>query len=326
MARKPIDVAKEVQKIVKGYRGGEHFELSRGELHDLPPEAMREVLALATAPVKGRAKGGEKGRDLLVMALSDVAYPPAFPAMRAWLDDEDVEKIVMPAISALDRAAGGAFDADRMWRDFGLVSELRVAIAAWWDAGAGLPSTAEEPWLTEQVEKRARDAAEVPPPQTNFDQEEKQELYDDTVALKRGVDALDVTVAWKLDVAALRRALPIYERWAQGSPVLRDALAATERAIAGDTSAPADREAVRAAVQLANKASRWSRAHQGYHNLAAKAAACVAQGTLYAIGPGRQNRLLPMHYAREAMEWSGTGLAAVRAELHWQLAAVRAAG
>jgi hypothetical protein len=314
MAKKTVDLATAVKRIATGYARGDAFEDARGELHELPPEAMREVLALATAPKA-------KGRDLLVMALADVGYPPALPAMRRWLDDADEEKIVCPALTALDRAAGERFGADRVWRTHGLVPELRAAISAWWDAGAGLPSTDEEPWLTQQIEKRARDAVEVPPPSPELDREEKEALTPDLIALKQAVDKLDPKVALRLGVAAIRRALPIYERWAKDGAILHAALAATERTLDGSPE-DRDREAITAALRRAEKAARFSKAHRRYHVNAAKAAQQVAQGVLYASG---MTQLQPMHYARNAIEFSGGGFAAIRTELDWQLEQVRAA-
>jgi hypothetical protein len=314
MAKKTVDLAAAVKRIVTGYARGGSFEEARGELHELSPAAMREVLALAKAPKA-------KGRDLLVMALADVGYPPALPAMRAWLDDKDEEAIVCPALTALDRAAGQRFGADRVWRTHGLVPELRAAIAAWWDAGVGLPSTDEEPWLTQQIEQRARDEAEVPPPSPELDREEKAELTPDLIALKQSVDKLEPKLALRLGLAAIRRALPIYERWAKDGAILVGALDATERTLDGSPE-DRDREAVTTALRYAEKAARYSKAHGRYHVNAAKAAQQVAQGVLYASG---MTPLQPMHYARNAIEFSGGGLAAIRAELDWQLEQVRAA-
>lgn len=305
----------QVERIVAGYLRDHEFERARDALHDLPPNAMREVLARATAP-------GARGRDLLVTALSDVVYPPALPAMRGWLDDADTEAIVLPALSAIDRAVGGRFAADRVWDAYYLWEEIRAAIVAWWDAGEGLPSTDEEPWLREQIAARARDEAAVPPPSPALRSDERQALRADLIALKQAVDALDPRTAWALDLAAIRRVLPIYERHVGDVQVLRGAIEATERAIAGGPS-ESHRDAVTEAVRRANAAAGWSKAHDRYRDPGAKAAAHVAQGVLYVLSPEKRNRPQAMHNARDAIEYAGGGFAAVRAELDWQLGQAR---
>lgn len=317
-AKKSPDLLAQVQRLVASYSARKtDFEDARDLLHKLPPEAMRHVLELATAPKA-------EGRDLLVMALSDVIYPPALPFFRVWIGDEDDENIAMPAISALDRAAGGKFRSDRMWSAFGLVADLRAQIAAWWDAGVDLPSLDEGPWLARQHASRDKDKKDVPPPSPALSAADNQRLHADLVALKQAVDALDPRAAWAIDLAAIRRALPIYDRFAADGHILRDALAAAELALAGTPFARSHSEPVTDALRRADKAAGYSKAHGRYRDPAARAAAHVCQGVLYALSSSRANRLQGMHYARNAIEYAGGGYTAVRAELDWQLAQVRA--
>jgi hypothetical protein len=76
----------------------------------------------------------------------------------------------------------------------------------------------------------------------------------------------------------------------------------------------------------ANAAASWSSKHHRWRVPLARAAGNVTQGVLYALSPGVRNRLQAMHNARDAIEYAGRGCTAVRAELDWQLAQVRAAG
>jgi hypothetical protein len=140
------------------------------------------------------------------------------------------------------------------------------------------------------------------------------------------MDALDPVVAWALDLAAIRRVLPIYEQQAGDGHVLREALNAVEEAIQGRPTGRSYTEVVTRALQRADRAARYSKAHGRYRNPAAKAAAHVCQGVLYVLSPARNNRLQGLHYARNAIEYAGLGFKAIRAELDWQLAQVRARG
>lgn len=82
---------------------------------------------------------------------------------------------------------------------------------------------------------------------------------------------------------------------------------------------------VRDATARANAAAGWSKAHDRWRDPDAKAAGHVAQGVLYAFDPMVNSRLQSMHNARSAIEYATGDVAAVRAELDWQLAQVRAA-
>jgi len=317
--------AARVKAIAKQYEDGKlDFETARMKLHDLPPEAMREVFARATAPRTRR-------RDMLVMVLADVGYPPAFPAMRQWLDDEDIEGLALPSASALDELAGGRFKVSRFWSGGrGELPETLAAIAAWWDSGVAEPPD-ETTWLAAQVERRARDAAIVPPPSPALAAAARQSLHADLVALKTALSGLPLRVQHVLDVAAIRRALPVYVAYAPDDTTLVDALDLLERTfttpLTADTAAEYTtlRERVRAATERCNTQAGYSKTYSRYRVPAAKAAAHVAQGVLYALDPTVNARLQAMHFARDAIEYATGELAAVRAELDWQLDRVGAA-
>lgn len=318
--------AAKVKAIVKQYEDGKlDFETARTKLHELPPESMREVLARATA-------ARTRGRDMLVMVLADVGYPPALPAMRRWLDDTDIEGIALPAASALDAVADQRFKVSRFWRGhWGELPETLAALAAWWDSGVAEPQD-EAQWLAAQLERRARDAAVVPPPSPELDAEARQSLYADTVALKTELGRLPLRMQHVLDIAAIRRALPIYTAYVPGDSTLGDALDLVERTfttpLTSDQAAgySARREQVRAATERCNTQAGYSKTYQRYRVPAAKAAAHVAQGVLYALDPTVNSRLQAMHFARNAIEYATGELDDVRAELDWQLAQVRSAG
>lgn len=317
--------AAKVKAITRQYEEGKlDFETARTRLHELPPEAMREVFERATAP---RCKC----RDMLVMVLADVGYPPAFPAMRRWLDDADIEGLALPSASALDELADRRFKVSRFWSGGrGELPETLAAIAAWWDSGAAEPED-EATWLAGQVERRARDAAVVPPPSPALDAGARKSLYADTVALKNELSGLPLRVQHELDIAAIRRALAIYAAYAPGDSTLADALDRVERTFTTPlTSETADeysaqRERVRVVTERCNTQAGYSPTYERYRVPAAKAAAHVAQGVLYALDSSRNSRLQAMHFARDAIEYATGELAAVRAELDWQLGRVRAA-
>lgn len=318
--------AAKVKAIAKQYEDGKlDFETARMKLHELPPESMREVFNRATAPRTRR-------RDMLVMVLADVAYPPALPAMRKWLEDTDIEGIALPAASALDQVADQQFKVSRFWSGhWGELPETLAALAAWWDSGVAEPQD-EAQWLAAQLERRARDAAVVPPPSPELDAAARQSLYADTVALKTELGRLPLSVQHVLDIAAIRRALPIYAAYVPGDSTLSDALDLVERTFTTPlTSDQADgystqREQVRAATERCNMQAGYSKTYQRYRVPAAKAAANVAQGVLYALNSGSNSRLQAMHFARNAIEYATGELDDVRAELDWQLAQVRSAG
>lgn len=300
-----------VARIVREYVRGGDFEDARDELHRLGPEAMRAVLEAAMEP-------NAAGLDLLVMVLADSLYPPALPQMRVWMDHEDVELIALPAASALDRSAGGRFEVQRFWS--GSRDELRVtflSLAEWWDSGKASPPSEAE-WLAAQRAKKARDAAEVPPPSPQLTSAQQQALRPDVIALRQELAALSPAIQHRLELTAIRRVLRIFEAWAPGDRVLHEALAAAE---AGDGSA--HRDAVTAAVERANEESGWNPTHQRFRRPEVRAASHVAQGVLYALSPEVRNRLQAMHFARDAIEYAGGGFEAVRAELAWQLELVR---
>jgi hypothetical protein len=305
---------KSVKSIVAAYAKGSDFESARDELTSLDPSLMADVLALAIAPKA-------KHRDLLVMALADVGYPPAMPHMRRWLDDPDVDDIAMVAASALDRFAGKQFKSDRLWGDHREEwPEIRAAIAAWWDAGVEIPE--ESTWAADLREKRARDEAEIPPPCPRMSKAERDSIYSDLVALKNELGALPPAEQHRLDIAAIKRVLDIYRAYAPKDSILERAIATLE---SGEYMTGEVVDEVRAATSRANAAAKWSKAHDRYRVPAARAAGHVAQGVLYALSRATNCRLQSMHNARDAMEYAGRGYAAIRAELDQQLAAVRAA-
>ena len=311
-----------VRAIHAGYVDGRlDFESARDGLHALDPSAMREVLSLAI-------ERDTPGRDLLVMVLADVQYPPALPHLRAWIDDDDLEGIALPAASGLDLVAGKRFRVGRFWSgDQGELPATLDALAAWWDAGVAVAS--EQEWLAAQRAKRRKDRGDVPPPSPALTAAEQQTLYDDLVALAQELARLPAAVQHRLDVAAIARVLPIYRAHAPDDAVLDAAVAALARALDGDAAARASlarhAELARAATERASAAAGWSKAHGRYRAPDARAAAHVAQGVVYACSEEVRNRLQAMHSARSALEYAGHGFAAVRAELDWQLAQVRAA-
>lgn len=300
-----------VGKILKQYVRGGDFEDSRDALHALGPEAMRAVLEAAMEP-------NAKGLDLLVMVLADALYPPALPQMRVWLEHDDVDGIAMPAASALDRTAGGRFKVERFWS--GDRAELPLtfrALAEWWDSGKATPPSETE-WLAARRAKRQRDAGDVPPPSPQLSEAERNALRDELITLRKELSALSPAMQHRLDLAAIRRVVRIFEAWAPGERVLHEALAAVE---AGDGAA--HEGPVTEALRRANGDAGWNPAHGRYRRPEAKAAANVAQGVLYALSPEVRNRLQAMHFARDAIEYAGGGFEAVRAELRWQLELVR---
>ncbi|MFO0619016.1 MAG: hypothetical protein U0414_40885 [Polyangiaceae bacterium] len=311
--------AKAVKEIVARYLANKDFEGCRSSLHALPFEAMKDVLALATQP-KAKAK------DLLVMVLADSGYPPAFPAMRTWMDDPDVDEIALPAATALDRAAGKTFGVERLWSGGrGSLPETFAAVRAAWDAGDIIPEP-ESVWLARKQADRERDERVPPPPCPRMTPAENASLTRDLIALKNELADLPLDVQFKLGVAAIARARAIYAAYDPEDAVVGPAIDALEQRVSGaSVTTGKHQEPVREAVRRANEVARWSKRHGRWRDPSAKAAAEVAQGVLYALDPTVNARLQPLHKAREAMEFSGVGYSGVRAELDWQLAEVRRA-
>lgn len=311
--------AKAVKTIVDRYLKDRDFEGARSALHELPFEAMREVLALATKP---RATA----RELLVMVLADASYPPAFPQMRAWLDDPDIDDIVMPALSALDGAAGDVFGTKDLWSDGRRPSaETIEKVRGAWDRGEIRVET-EEAWRAEKNAARERDERAPAPPSPLLDAKTSAKLRPDIIALKDALAALPLEVQFTLDAAAIARVRHIYTAHAPDQRAVPDALDALERCVLGE-AVPLHRHAdpVTEALRRANALANWSKFHQRWRDNGARAAQEVAQGLLYALSPIINNRLQPMHKARGAIEYAGGGYEGVRAELDWQLDAVRRA-
>lgn len=309
-----------VKSIVASYvKAPGTFETARDRLHALDPATMVDVLALATARKP-------RGLDLLVMTLADVAYPPALASMRRWIEADDLEAIAFPAACALARFADDRFDTDSLYRlDDEQAQAMLREIAAWWDTGeARVPSEAE--WLAAERARRQRDADEIPPPSPTLSSEENAALTPDVIALKQTLESLPPAVQHRLDVAAIRRVLSIYAEYAPRDRVLEDAVTAIEQFLAGGADPSSWARRVERATADANDAAGWSRKHHRWRVPHAHAAGQVAQGVLYALSPEVRNRLQAMHGARHAIEYAGRGFAAVRAELDWQLAQVRAAG
>jgi hypothetical protein len=308
-----------VQTVLQAYRRHHDFEDARDELHALGPAAMREVLDVALA----RGNGDELG--LLVMALSDVLYPPAMPAMREWLEHADIEQIALPAASALDRAAGGRFEVDRYWAgDWTGIRETFAELAAWWDAGeVVLPSEAE--WLAERTRKRQAQQHSAPPPSPALGGEQQAAMRPALIALVQDFNLLDPGTQHALEHQAVTRVLPIWRRFAPADRRLSDAMDVIARFLRGAATqaelAPACEDA-RACIEAARAVAAWNPAHHGWMRPDAKAAADVAQAVVYLCSPEPRNRLQGLHLSRDALEWSGGGADAVRAELAWQHEAV----
>lgn len=314
-----------VNELLARYlRDSNAFEVVRDALHALDPEAMRDVLAAALDPAYARAL------DLCVMTLADVGYPPAFEAMRRWLEHEDTEGIALPAAAGLDHLAGGRFNVDRFWGgDWEELPATLRALAAWWDAGEARPRSEAE-WLAAQRAAQAARVANVPPPDPRLSAAEDAELRPALIALVQAFRALDPRTQHRLEVRALQRVLSIHAAGMPDSHVVQDALAVAARFVEGeatDAELAQAAEAARSATKLANAAAAWNAHHGRCGNPAAKAAAHVAQGVLYVCSAAPSNRLQGLHNARDALIMAGRGVVAVREELARQRAEVdRASG
>lgn len=312
-----------VPTVLLRYRDHQDFEAARDQLHALGPAAMREVLAAAHDPAWADAL------PLLVMALSDVLYPPALSSMRQWMEHDDVEGIALPAASALDRTAGGRFGVDAYWSgDWSGIEDTFAALARWWDEGNACP-TSEAAWLAERLAKRTAQQQAVPPPSPALSAADQAELRPILIAMVQGFRALDPRVQHRLEHRAVARVLPIWTRFAPHDARPAEALAVVGRYLRGEASedALADaRQHALACTEQANAAAAWNSIHQAWMRPNAKAAANVAQAIAYLCSPEPGNRLQGLHFARDAVEWSGAGGLAVWDELQWQHEQVKGAG
>ena len=313
-----LKLGMQVEAIVRGYVTGDDFEEARDRIHALGPEAIPAVHALATTvPVP-------EGLDLLVMVLADVAYPPSLPAMRRWLESDDLDTLAFPAACALGRYASEPFeDLDRIFT-LDDASDLLEEIANWWDSGEARAPTEDE-WLATEQARRQRQIEEVLPQQPDLTTGEKAALDADVRTLAKEFRALPPVVQLRLDLAAIRRVLPIHAAYAPSDSTLDAAVAALDSFLAGGPDPTTWKERVGRLATAAYDDACWNPTHHGWTDPSAKAAGDVAQGLVYVLSTDRSNRLQALHYAREAIEYAGYGFAAVRAELDWQLAQVRVA-
>jgi hypothetical protein len=306
-----------LDEILARYLAERGFEDARDAIHALGPEAMRQVLASALDERWHEALG------LLVMCLSDVVYPPALPHLRRWMDHPDVEGIALAAASALDRAAGKIFDVDRFWScgHHELPATLR-ALGAWWDEGnARVPSEAE--WLAERQRQRAALIAAEPPASPALTSPERDEIDPALVEMVNAFLELDPARQHRIGREAIVRVLPIYGATFSDLTLAMDGLAAADRIAAGADGAAdaALRDRLAKHIEAADALAAYNPIHKRYQDPRAHAAAQVAQGILYlCIGSWLQG----LHYARNAIEYSGQGAAAVRAELDRQRARIAA--
>jgi hypothetical protein len=313
----------QVLAILRAYQAGQlDFEDAREELELLDGAAAAEVLAAFDDP------RFEAARDVCVMVLADVLYPPAYPLFRRLLDHPDVEAMAIPAAVALDGALGGAFDSERLHDLSGAECAARIArIGAAWDRGQGrLPSV--DAWLEARRRERRAQEDEEPPPSPALAPAQTAALRPAVIELRKRVDALaarDLRGLHALELRALSRVLPILAAFAPADRRVLEALDAVRRFLAGELGDDALARAHEQAAQAtrdAHAAARWNRVHGRYQVPAARAAAYVAQGATYLASPEARNRLQALHAARDALEWSGAGRAVVEAELTWQLAEV----
>ncbi|WP_052553076.1 hypothetical protein [Enhygromyxa salina] len=302
-----------VDDILRAYEREElDFEDARDQIHSLDPAVMAEVLDVLRDPAR------EQAHPVAVMALADVNYPPAFEHLRTLLDpEEDPEQLGIPAAIALDSLAGGRFDAERLYSDWEGMAEIFAAIAAWWDSGAAEVPTVDA-WLAEKRAKAASLRDQRPPPQPGAGAAEHAALRPALVAMVADFGALPSARKHRLDHDALRRVLHIYTAWAPDDDGLPRALECVRRYLDGEASVEELEQAAelaKAATSSANTAAGWNSHHNAYMDPSAKAAACVAQGVVYAASSEDRNRQQGLNYARDAVEWSGGD---IRAELTWQ--------
>jgi len=284
------DLGARLDAIVEKYtRRGEHPDHGRRHIHELGPEAKATVLAHALT-----AQGSAK--RMLVLALCDDVYPPAMPQFRAWLDDDD-EEVRLYAACALDAAYGKRFKVvDRIGGPGGLLTRAMDAVKEEWDrAPASVPTEAE--WLTEQLDKRRRDLASVPPPEPGLTDAERASLRADAVQLKSAFDKLPAAVRHRLDWIAVGRALPLYAAVFPDDPTLHEAHQPVAQFLAdGQTSMFEAQDRVTEAIRRAKAVAGWSPAHQRWHRPDAKAAADVAQALWYVLRSRSKNTCLVSLY------------------------------
>ena len=307
-----------VDDILRAYECEElDFEDARDQIHTLDPAVMADVLDVLRDPTRAQA------HPVAVMALADVNYPPAFEHLRTLLDpEEDPEELGIPAAIALDSLAGGRFDAERLYSDWEGMAETFAAIAAWWDSGEAEVPTLDV-WLAERRAKAATLRDQRPPPQPGAGAAEHAALRPTLVAMVKDFGALPSAVQHRLDYDALRRVMHIYTAWLPDDDGLPRALECVGRYLDGEASVEELEQAAelaREATSSANTAAGWNAHHHAYMHPSAKAAACVAQGVLYAASPEDRNRQQGLNYARDAVEWSGGD---IRAELTWQYLQIR---
>ncbi|MCA9658502.1 MAG: hypothetical protein KC486_09165 [Myxococcales bacterium] len=304
-----------LKTLLTAIKRGMDFEDARDALHALGPEAAAAILKEA-----GRADA--RVLPVLVMVLADTVYPPALPAMRQWLDHEDEEGVVGPAIYALNQATAAKLDVDAIYGHRRALAAAAEQLAARWDAGEN-HAPSEEAWLAAQLAKRRAAVEEVPPPDPDISAAERDSLRERLIRLNTTTREWALPRRHALDLAATRRALPIYESVVPGDRRLRDAIAAVAAFLAGELdedALEAHEEPVRAALREADRIADYNKVYRRYRRPAFKAAAHAAQAVLYLVRLSSGSRLQPMHYSRYALAYSGAGFEAVEAELDWQLA------
>lgn len=308
-----------LKTLITAIKRGMDFEDARDALHALGPQAASSILAEAE-------RADERVLPVLVMVLADTVYPPALPAMRRWLAHEDEEGVVGPAVYALNQATGATVDVDAIHGDRRALAAAVEAVAARWDAGENhAPSAAA--WLDAQLAKRQAQIDDVPPPDPDLSQAERDSLREGLIRLNKTTQEWPLPRRHALDLAATKRALPIFEAVVPGDRRLRDAIAAVEAYLAGELDEDAlgtHEEPVRTALREADRIAAYNKVYRRYQRPEYKAAAHVGQAVLYLVGTGEGSRLQPMHFSRNALAYSGAGFDAVKEELAWQLAQLEA--
>lgn len=132
--RKPLSPSQAVADVLGyarslGDRLPEAFEDLRDSLNALGPEAMPHILEAARATEDGNLL------EVLVAALVDKGYPPAYPDFVTWLDHPH-EVVRFFCASALDDLANGAFGISQMipggFVEHDRIRETTPQITEWW--------------------------------------------------------------------------------------------------------------------------------------------------------------------------------------------------
>ena len=129
----------------------EEFETMRDWMLELGPRVAPDILQAAREP---------KHRpilELLVYALADLSYAPAFPDFINWLSHENGEIVFISAYQ-LDKMAKGRFEIEKMikggWVQHDQIRAVVPKIEAWWEAEGKDALPTHEAWLAERERKR----------------------------------------------------------------------------------------------------------------------------------------------------------------------------